>query len=179
MAKLNELQKAMKKTSDYKTMESLVSSHAIDSQNITEEVTRLHKSRKSSTLGFKIKKNQISGRKLVAAGLEDSAYRSRIVQLKTDVMKSRNYLDIAHKSILRTLQSSFSTRLNSAYKTKDERLSIIKSMPVISRAEEITQELDNLIKVMDVVIEDIDKMAWVIKKSIDAIEIISKGVDFV
>ncbi|QJT70869.1 hypothetical protein GR7B_00071 [Vibrio phage vB_VcorM_GR7B] len=160
--------KQLKKDSDYRKLENILEGCTLNPKSLLEEVQRTHASRKSRLLGVK---RGISSSKINKASLQDIAFRSRIVEIRSEVRLQLNAVDSAFGIVHSSMLGKYSASILKPYNTKSEKESVISSLPSMQRAQRLVDGFSSLVELCDDVIEDIDKTAWALKLAMQGIEL--------
>lgn len=164
-----KLRSMLKADPRYKSFR-LVATRAVDPQFETwlEEVISLHKSRSIRTLAGKS-----SARRIQESGMQDQAYRSRCVEILLHITRNRNHLASALDAIVKYIENEYQAQLSKmGYRTKTSQRAVCNLL--VSSAYSKVEHLDSILEMVGLVIEDIDKAAWVVKNAISALEIATK-----
>lgn len=138
----------------------------VDVPKLLDELTQIHsasslRSLKASDL---LSSSQV---KLVEASLQNSASRSRCVEIKISAMRAamtcKTYLDTARRHI----QHSYDDAVKESGTTVGDRKAFVDSA-FIGEIDSL-EALDQILKTADNVIEDFDKSAWGIKSIIETL----------
>lgn len=140
----------------------------VDVKKYREEIRTLHAGRKVRTLKAKIVVRNFSN-KFMDAALQNSAYRSRIVEIKMIMLDRKHELEEYLEALKKDLKVRYSEDLAETYRTINERDNAVAV--VLSDAMSIIRNVDNACKYADLVIEDIDQSGWTMKHLMSAVEL--------
>jgi hypothetical protein len=140
-------------------------SEDIDLNKIDKELTTLHSGRMSRSLFG----SSPGPDKIIEANLQDSSYRSRLVELRVELSKSITLMETTIDSLKIRMSTDYSDNL-SGLKTKGERVSFIESFLVsgITSIEKMTGCAERI----ELVIKDIDQTAYTYKNAIQVLELV-------
>ncbi|QJT71045.1 hypothetical protein GR11A_00007 [Vibrio phage vB_VcorM_GR11A] len=167
----NKIVKQLSKDSDYSRFINILNTVNLEPKILLEEVTRLHTSRKSRLLNVK---GTISSAKITKAALQDTAFRSRVVEIRSQVRQQLNALDSGFGIVHNALLGRYAGSLLKPYNTKAEKESVIASLKEMQRAQKLIDDFSSLVELCEDVIEDIDKSAWALKLAMQGLEIASR-----
>lgn len=169
---LDEARRALMKDKRYKRLLDTFESRRMFSlpfDDYRDECQTLHKSRKLHKLKGVGDPN--FGKNLIEAAITDQAKRHRYAEILTIVKD-------ANSSLFRLLESFESYYLIKhgdklrAIRTKDERKQFIRA--VLSKFHKYLAETEQLIDILNIYIEDIDKAGYLVSNLVRAYETISK-----
>ena len=132
--------------------------------SLVEEMETLHKGRKSRHLFLR----PPSIEKTLDAAMQDSAYRSRCVEIVVIVSKTQRMLTSSVDSISNIIVAKYS-HLMKELRTKGERDAAIASL--LQPAYDKLAEIESIIEIAQYVIEDIDKTAWSYKTTVEGLKL--------
>jgi len=132
-----------------------------------EEAQALHSGRTSRKLyGDK----RYSGKSIIEASSNDMAARSRLVEIRVKASRQIDVLHDACKAMKHSMLTNFSDEINKRFTTVGARTAFAETM--IARALEIQTEGAGLIKVLDSLIEDIDKSGYHLSNMADVLKLL-------
>ena len=132
-----------------------------------EEAQALHSGRTSRKLyGDK----RYSGKSIIEASSNDMAARSRLVEIRVKASRQIDVLHDACKTMKHSMLTNFSDEINKRFTTVGARTAFAETM--IARALEIQTEGAGLIKVLDSLIEDIDKSGYHLSNMADVLKLL-------
>lgn len=137
----------------------------VDLEKIEREISTLHSGRISRSLVG----TSPGPDKIIEANLQDSSYRSRLVELRVEISRSIVLMETTIDSLKLKLSSEHSESLRHL-RTKGERLSFIDSFLVSGLM--FIQKMESLQDNLDVVIKDIDQTAYTYKNAIQVLELV-------
>lgn len=111
-----------------------------------------------------------SPKALIDASMNDMAARSRLVELRVRTSIQIDVLHEACKAMRHSMSSNFTEEVKSRFKTVGERAAFFDLM--IASALEIESEGDALIKLLDGLINDIDKSSYHLKGVIECLSLL-------
>lgn len=144
---------------------------AVDHEKAIKEIRQLHTTRIMRTLTPKTVMQNFQ-HKATEISLQNSAFRSRIAELKMDFFKLRAQLVKHIKAMRNYLSSRYSSELRREFTTLDARKKVLDYM--MKDFDDIADDFQLVVDIADIVIEDIDKAYWSIRAVIDVMEIASK-----
>lgn len=161
-------------SSDFKKFRKIVQQvqARLNIEKDTAEALALHAGRTSRKMfGDK----RFSPKALLEAASNDMGSRSRLVEIRVRYSKQIDVLHEACKAIKHSMLTNFSERINERFKTVGARNSFTETM--IATALEIQHEGDALLKLLDTLIEDIDKTGYHLSNMTDILKLLdnSKG----
>lgn len=115
-------------------------------------------------------KKQYSPQALLESSLQDSSYRSRMVEIRVQANLHTSLLDDAIDVIKRYITTEFYDEL-SGYKTVDQRKSMIDR--IVASALELKSEGEALVELLDTLVRDIDQTSFQLERMIKALELLS------
>lgn len=137
----------------------------LDTEEIMAEAGRLHSGRLSRTLHG----TTPGPEKLLTATLQDSSYRSRMVEVRVKLVRHRDRLDIALQATRQYLAMQYREQV-SDLKTKGERESYFDAY--LKRGLNLKEELKSTIAQLDDLVKDIDQTAYTYKNAIECLELL-------
>ena len=138
----------------------------VDIALLLKEVENLHSGRNIRSL----KGKAVSPTRLMNVCAEDTAYRSRLVEINMTFMREYGPLKLAHETIKDYLNSKYGSGLG--VRSIADREAVWNSVLLDSRTRMI--KLEDAIELTEMVIEDIDKSSFSLKHLLQTLEIISK-----
>ena len=109
--------------------------------------------------------------KLVRASVDDQAYRSRIIAIQKDCIRSQLTLEATVKAFTDYVLLEYSEELK-GLRTKEERLMIVRT--TLAPFERHIMRVTALKQCCELVIKDIDQAAWSLKLLVSTLEIHSR-----
>lgn len=136
----------------------------LDLDALEQEASVLHSSRKLRTLKTE---DLIASfqKRFISAALQNQAFRSRIVEIKVKCFKTAAHLKENLDHLKPYLRVKYS-KLLSEYKTVADKNSAIDS--VLEEPIRYLAKLENVDKILENYIKDIDQASWTLKSLIDA-----------
>lgn len=134
-----------------------------------EEIENAHSVRKSRRLG--LENRGLSATNVAEALMEDQGYRSRIIEIQSQVTKFRAWMKQAY-------ENTFDQILTKHYADIPGGTKGLKEQWVHNKLDfghKLLSRMDNLLNTADMVVGDIDKAAWSMHNTIKAIEIINSN----
>lgn len=133
-----------------------------------EEALALHAGRTSRKLyGDK----RYSPKALLDANMNDMAARSRLVEIRVRCSHQIDVLHDACKAMKASMLTNFSADIKKRFSTVGDRTAFMETM--IATALEIENEGQALIKLLDTLIQDIDKCSYHLRNVMDALQLLS------
>lgn len=170
-AQIDNLRSKLVKDKRYKKLKATFSTSdlfQIPFDEYKDELKTLHKLRTV----HKLKVNHPNfGRNLSEAAIKDSANRHRYSEILVVAIEANTTLS----KMLESFESYFLIRYAQDIKilrTKEERKSFIKA--VMSKMHRYLDDTDELIRIIRILIEDIDKTGYTLKHLVDAYAIYAK-----
>lgn len=164
----------IRESSDYKKFRKIVVQ--IESRlNIDkdfEEAQSLHAGRTSRQLfGDK----RYSPKSLLDASSNDMGSRSRLVEIRVRCSRQIDILHDACKAMKQSMLTNFSAEIGAKFKTVGDRLAFVETM--MANALEVERSGQAFLKVLDTLIEDIDKSGYHLSNMTDILKLLdsSKG----
>ncbi len=105
---------------------------------------------------------------LIKANTNDQAIRGRVTEIVMACVKATSSLDDAVEALRYHLLMTFTDELKS-FRTKDERVQVVNM--VLMPFTKYTQKIAVLKEVAQLVVSDIDKGAWALRSSIEALKL--------
>ncbi len=140
-------------------------SEDIDLEKIDKELTTLHSGRMSRSLFG----SSPGPDKIIEANLQDSSYRSRLVELRVELSKSITLMDTTIDTLKLKLSTEYSDNL-AGLKTKGERLSFVESFLVSGIT--FIEKMNGCAERIELVVKDIDQTAYTYKNAIQVLELV-------
>ncbi len=163
----------LKDTDDYLRYRRIIKRLAEETDLIktAEEIGRLHSGRKSRSLFG----SELSADKIIEANLQDTSYRSRLVEIRIDLAKILSLATTTLDTVKSKVYQTYTEDLK-VFKTKGERMSYVESFLTLGTM--FTKRVEDLSDQLDLVIKDIDQTSFTYKNAIQILEIIySKNND--
>lgn len=136
-----------------------------------DEIRNMHKSRPVRILG--LGSTTPSGKKLAKAAMVDQAYRSRCVELVVNVVVHRDALEQAISIIKKHIEGSYSDYMKSlGLRGITERRTLVNSL--VSIASDLLSEMETLVRIGDIIIQDVDRASYALKHAVDSIQVALK-----
>lgn len=133
-------------------------------ETLIEEIENIHEVRKVRVL--KAKENSID--KIIQANIQDQSFRSRLVEISMNALKAQRRLDSAITSLTNYILIEYSENLK-VVKTKEERMRLLSiSLEPFNR---YLKRMNEIKEQADMVIHDIDKAAYSLKLTVDALKV--------
>lgn len=141
----------------------------LNTDEIDEEITSLHESRPVRRLRSKLEGAKFVD-EIIKSLLKDQEVRSRLTEILVGCMRTEHKLEDALIAFSQYVQVEYADQLNSI-RTKGERASLIEScLRPFYKYLGIVSKLQTKARV---VIEDIDKSAYALKNTIEAVKLIT------
>ena len=141
--------------------------YAIDTEKYMNEVKTIHATRMIHTLS----KQDIFGsqKAIVDCILENQAKRSRLVTIKSECIRKQNVLQEKIEVYSKYLKAQYANQLRLEFSTQQARNDAVESL--FADAKSNTNSIETLIKVIDLIIVDIDQAAWAMKSLVEILKI--------
>jgi hypothetical protein len=137
----------------------------IDIEEIYEEAVRLHSGRRSRNLYG----TTPGPEKIIESTLQDSSYRSRMVEIRVKLVRHRDRLDVAIDATRQYLALNYPDMVK-GLRTKAERGSVFDTY--LKSGVRLHEELKSLITQLDDFVKDIDQTAYTYKTSVECLELL-------
>ena len=138
---------------------------------LQKELLDMHAGRQSRTLFSS--KAFLKATKISAAALQDSAFRSRAVEILITARVHTNLLNRYIDRLTDYLKSTYATELKE-FPTINQRDSAVRS--ALEPMYEQSVAADNVIEVAELIIADIDQASWGMSKALSALDVlVNKG----
>jgi len=163
------LKQDIRDSRDYKKFQKIVVGvqERLNIEKDRAEALSLHAGRTSRKL---FGDRRYSPKHLLDASLNDMSSRSRLVELR---VKTTNQIDVLHdacKAMRHSISSNFSEDVKARFKTVGERNAFFDTM--IASALEIEAEGQAQIKLLDDLINDVDKASFHLRNVIGCLELL-------
>lgn len=141
-------------------------------EKISLELEKLHSERDLRTLRqIQIMRKQQES--VIKATLQNQAFRSRAIELKMQIMRSKNNLDELVDNFYRYLLTKWGSKVKDlGLKTIGERDSFLKQF--YSDAERWQRNVNSTLEIIDVLVDDLDQAGWAIMRIVKALELANK-----
>lgn len=168
---INTFNGAVKQDPKYRQLKKLLKNGAftIDGKARIDELKRLHATRSSRTLTYKeiVKDRQ---KQLITANADNSATRSRMVEVKVECTEMTSALEEHLKSLVKHLKARYASQLKaSGFKTIQAQDDAAKNM--LTDAYATLRSIERVIKICDILIDDIDQSAFSLSLHKNVLEI--------
>jgi sRNA-binding regulator protein Hfq len=137
----------------------------IDIEEISDEAVRLHSGRRSRNLYG----TTPGPEKIIEAALQDSSYRSRMVEIRVKLVRYRDRLDVAIDATRQYLALNYPDMVK-GLRTKAERGSVFDTY--LRNGVRLHEELKSVISQLDDLVKDIDQTAYVYKTAVECLELL-------
>jgi hypothetical protein len=164
------LKQDIRESKDYKKFQKIVQNiqARLHIDKDQEEALSLHAGRTSRKLyGDK----RYSPKSLVDANLNDAAARARLVEIRVRCSIQIDTLHDACKAMKASMLTNFSDDIKKRFSTVGDRTAFMETM--IASAIEVEAEGQALIKLLDTLIQDIDKCSYHLRGVTDALQLLS------
>lgn len=134
--------------------------------DLHSEVTNLH----SSRLVRSILVNDVFAdqrRKIIEASLQNQSYRSRLVEIKTQIMRVLIDVQEACTKCKKHIGYQYFEAIAAVVRTQADRNSLVDMF--FSSVDRKSAELEGLMAIINVIVEDIDQAGWSIKRISDLV----------
>lgn len=132
--------------------------------NLVNELETMHKSRKTRDLHLKTP----DVHKIIAAGLQGSAYRSRCVEIMVTVQKANRLLNAATDRIETHTSTTYCDYIPG--RSIGDRKAYIKNLFQLAHYK--IADYERIIEMARLLIDDIDQASWTLRHTLDAIKLI-------
>jgi tRNA U34 5-carboxymethylaminomethyl modifying GTPase MnmE/TrmE len=134
---------------------------SIDPITVYANLQAMHSSRPVRALNkSKVLKN--SNGELLEANLTDIAFRSNLVEQKLNIMKDSLRRQEQIKAVSNYIMVKYASRIKEQHKTVTAQRAYVKFL--LEKYTEVSSMLEDLLKVIDLVVEDIDSAGWALKR---------------
>lgn len=140
---------------------------SVDTSSFIAELDRMHATRKVRLLKTKDVIHNAQT-KIVSALVQNQAYRSRCVEIKMICFRTQQNLEQHYGSLFDYLKVQYKSDLG-VYRTVSERDSAISTL--LGDSTYITNQLDVVVQICDLIIADIDQATWSLKNMTDVLKI--------
>jgi hypothetical protein len=137
---------------------------SINTEALIAEIRDMHLTRSTRTLKPKEVLIKFQSR-FMGAALQNSAFRSRAVEIKMQCYYSLSELDKYLSILKKYLKSQYPLELKSKFTTQADRDSFIDR--ILEKAIVQKKDLESVIGYCDIFISDIDAAGWSLKSIID------------
>jgi len=163
----DDMRATVKADDKYKTFRRIVKnlSQEIDIEKMHEEILRLHSGRKSR--GLYLKRPSVDA--VVEAALQDSAYRSRIAEIRVEASYNLGLLEETVDKIRKHLMREFRDTLTDL-RTKGERMAFADQY--LDSGLSLMGKIGRLVNTADSIIKDIDQSGFSYKHVVDSLSIL-------
>jgi len=170
MSKLSKLIRNDRKLDTYRALIERAQSKRF--RKVLDEVKELHGKRVSSRMEKIRTADEVN-----KAGLRDQSYRSRCVTLLMNIVEARNSIAEAVNATSAYIETEYRKEiLASGAKTVNDRAQTVRNLLAESHAA--LDNLDSMEEQTRLVVDDIDKCAWVFKSSLKALELMQAREKF-
>jgi hypothetical protein len=156
----------------YKSFMSKVKSGVfdVDFDLYIKEIENMHLTRSSRRMTIKrVLKN--AQKQILTVSAQDSAYRSRCVEIKMSCLKRIFQLEEQSNALRRYLALTYIDNLNEFSTEKFRNMAIDDVMKIPNRR---IKKLEEIKVLADLVIEDIDATGWTIKRIIESLSLYAR-----
>lgn len=144
---------------------SVVKNCTLDIPALYEELNNIHKSRPMRTA------TTPGPTKAAKYSMQETAHRSRLVEMRQLAAYEFSVLDIGHGAIQDHITTVHPDEVSG--RTVDDRNRAMRRL--LAKGERRLKELEAVIEAIDYVIEDIDKAGFSLHRTIEALAITNKG----
>lgn len=141
--------------------------YSIDMAENTREIYHLHADRRFRRPNIRKEILASAQQEITNASVEASAYRSRVVEIKMRCFEIHDLLDELIESSTKYMLAKYDRELTASYRNATAGKDAIKYVlaPFVKRQ----RELNRVMKLADMVIEDLDKSSYHIRHVLDAL----------
>lgn len=161
--------KKMKKDSAYTKLKSIIETTPFDVEKYTEEMLHIHATRFTRKVK---RKNGGSSKRLIDASIKEGLYRSRLVEMVITCRTAMSNLDSGYDATQIILMAHYGKYLASV-RTKEEKLNMVGSLPAMSKACSLINQMTTFIENCQDVIKDIDQLGFGLKLQGEQIALIT------
>ena len=137
----------------------------------TAELLSMHSGRQSRSLFTS--KDFLKPTKISGAAMQDSAFRSRAVEILMEASVQSNILVRYIERLSDYIRTEYVSELK-AFSTVSQRDGAVKSLLEVMYEQDTA--IDNVMETARFIIDDIDKTSWSLSRAMDAISVVqSKG----
>lgn len=171
MSVVDDLKAELKYDDTFESFKNLVnsSSKQLNYDIVYDELMVLHKNRKGRSL-------HLNGRPgtgdVMDCLLQDSSYRSRIIEISIGVSRNLQNLTTAIEALVNYVVTEYADKSLAVVKSRVEREQIIRV--VISKVQELVDKHKNLAEFCSYIVTDIDKAGFSYKNVIELFDIMTK-----
>lgn len=148
----------------YKRILKHVNSIAEYTNNV-KELETMHLGRVSRTLWL----SEPSAEKLIEASMQDSAYRSRCVEIMIGLSKATRLLDAGIVTMVDHIIATYSSSM-STIRTKGEREQLIRNL--LASGYTKLADLERMTEIAEQVVGDIDKTSFALKHALEGMALL-------
>lgn len=141
-------------------------SYSLDTTALLDEIERIHMTRKLRNLTPEqiLKRTQFE---LMDANLQNSANRSRIVEIKMQATRKINLLWERAEKARKFINLQYRDRLKDEHRTIGERTNAVDT--VLAPVQDVTNQLEQVTAMADLVIDDLDQAGYTLKRLGDVV----------
>jgi len=171
MSIVDDLKKELSKDDNFESFKNLVnsSSKQLNYDTVYEELMTLHKNRKGRNLHLN---GRPSTNDIMDCILQDSSYRSRIIEITVSISRNLQNLNTAIEAIVNYVVTEFANKSLLVIKSRIEREQVVRV--IISKVQELLDRHKNLNDFCTYLITDIDKAGYSYKNIVEIFEIMVK-----
>lgn len=147
----------------------------IDPEASKNEAKRIHKDRSTRKLASG---TNVTGQAIRRAGTADSARRSRLVELRNDLLDARNNVAAVYDKVYTHVSTVYGKTHFSEFRSMADRQAAIYNMPNFVAAGDFMSVADSVIEVIKYAIEDIDQSGFTLNLAMRTLELGARGKDF-
>lgn len=142
--------------------------YSLDTASMLDEIERMHMGRKLRVLTTQ----QVLARsqhELIDTNLQNQAYRSRCVEIKMRATRKINLLWERSEAARRYINIQWRSLLQQEFRTAGERKEAVEA--VLSAVTNVTNQLEQVTTMADLVIDDLDTSGWAITRVINILNL--------
>lgn len=161
---------AIKDDSHLSSVEAILETISLaEMERYIAELEDMHRSRSVRTLNTKMLSSGKIQTKLTEAIIQNTALRSRVVEIKMRCFKIAKTLEDHAFNLKTYLKVEYGALLNTEFKTVADKNTAVE-FP-LENLRRYSQKLQMIISLADMVVNDIDQSSWAIKSIIDVLNI--------
>ena len=162
----SRLKKLLKRDDTFKTYKSIVKRLGViaDFDNLSKELERMHKNRKSRDLHLK----SPTVDRILAAAAQGSSFRSRSVEIMITVQKAQRTLQAAIERCEVHILANYSKYME--VRSIQDRKTVAKD--ILKAGYYLLSDFDRLVDMSSTLVNDIDQSSWTLKHMLDGLQLL-------
>ena len=160
------LKKILKNSEEYKAYKHIVKriKALADFDNLSQEMEQMHKQRKSRELYLK----NMTVDRIIKAGAQSSAYRSRIVEIMINVQKAQRTLASAIERMENNIISDYSKYME--VRSIADKKAVARN--ILASGYYQLSDFDRIVDMCKTFVDDIDQNSWTLKHMLDGLQLL-------